>query len=142
MRSSRAVSSSVSAPSRAQGRIFAERMAGDEDGVARDVEPGFAFEGAKRGETRRHQRRLRVGGQRQLGLGPLEDHLRQRFAERRVDLLEHGARGGKRLGERFAHADRLRALPRKRQGRRHAILQKPRAERHAPGELSRAASIH
>ena len=44
-------------------RIFAERMAGDEGRVAREIDAGFGFEHAQRRERHRHQRRLRVLGQ-------------------------------------------------------------------------------
>ncbi len=45
---------------------------------------------------------------------------RERFCdERRIDAVEHLARGRKRFGERLAHADRLRPLTRKHQGRLH-----------------------
>ena len=74
-RSSRAASSSVSDAGGAQRRIFAQRMAGDEGCVAREVEarPRPRARAAPRGCG--HQRRLGVGGQRQLGLRPLEHQL-------------------------------------------------------------------
>ena len=51
--------------------------------------------------------------------GPSKIKPAEAFAQRRVDALEHFARGRKRLGERLAHADRLRALPGKYEGRCH-----------------------
>ena len=99
--------------------IFAERMAGDETRVARDVEPGFRLENAGRGETDRHQRGLRIGGQRQLGLGTLEHQPGQILPERAVDLGEDLPRRRIGLGERLAHADRLRPLPWKHESRQH-----------------------
>ena len=38
----------------------------------RDIEAGNRLERAQGGEASRHQRRLRVGGQREFGLRPLE----------------------------------------------------------------------
>ena len=119
MRSSRAASSIVKRARGAERGIFAERVAGDERRVAGDVEPGHAFERAQRRQARRHQRRLGVGGQRQLRLRAFEDQAAELLAERRVDALEHFARSGKGFGERLAHADRLRALAGKYQGGFH-----------------------
>ena len=117
---------------RAQGGIFAERVAGDEGRVARNAKSGLGLERAKRRHARRHQRRLGVGGQRQFGLGALEHELRQVLRERRIDPVEHLARGRKRFGERLAHADRLRPLTRKHQGRLHG---KPRRDRGAKTQV-------
>ncbi len=48
-----------------------------------------------------------------VSAGPSPDHLRQRLAQRIVDLGEHGARLGKRLGQRLAHTHGLATLARK-----------------------------
>ena len=64
-------------------RILAERMAGDEGGVARKVEPGLGLEHAHRRQRHRHQRRLGVRGQRQRLGRALPDQPRELFAERR-----------------------------------------------------------
>ena len=47
--------------------------------------------------------------------GPVAHQPEQVLAERLVDLVEHVARGAARLGQRGAHADRLAALPRKKE---------------------------
>ena len=49
-------------------------------------------------------------------------------ASARVDALEHLARDGKLVGERLAHADRLRPLTRKHQGRLHDPVSPPSSE--------------
>ena len=103
----------------AEGGIFAQRMARDEGGVAGDDEAGLALERPQSRQARRHQRRLGVGGQRQLRLRPLEHELRELLAERCVYARKHVPRGRKRLGEPLAHADRLRALSWKYEGRLH-----------------------
>ena len=51
--------------------------------------------------------------------GPSNMSRRQILRQRRVDALEHFARGRKGFGEGLAHADRLRPLTRKHQGRLH-----------------------
>src|SRR6266540_362809 len=85
--------------------VLAERVSRDE---VRD-DPSL-------GEDRRRSRRdgqdrgLRVRGELQGLLRPLEAHPRQLLAERRVDLLEHGARLGEPVEEFLTHPDRLRAL--------------------------------
>ena len=65
MRRSRAVSPSRQSAGRGERRIFAERMAGDELRVAREIDAGLGFQHAHGRERHRHQRRLRVLGQRQ-----------------------------------------------------------------------------
>ena len=106
-------------PCGAQGRILAERVAGDEGRVARNAKPRLGLERAERRHARRHQRRLGVGGQGQFGLWALEHQSRKVLRERRIDAVEHFARGRKGFGEGLAHADRLRPLTRKHQGRLH-----------------------
>ena len=107
-------------PGGGQRGIFAERMAGDEFGVAGEAEPCFGFENADDGERHGHQRRLRVLRQRQRVLRALEDRLAQFFAERLVDFGEDLPRRREGVGERLAHADRLAALPGKYECDRHA----------------------
>jgi hypothetical protein len=101
--------------------VLAERVAGEVGGVAREHQAGLGLERAQGGEARRHERRLRVGGEGQRVRRPLEDGGGQRLAERLVDLGEDGARRGVAFGERPAHADRLAPLPRKDEGPRHAV---------------------
>jgi hypothetical protein len=78
------------------------------------------FQRPDRGQRHRHQRRLRVGGQRQRLFRPFPDQLRQVFAERIVDFLEDPARFGEGAGEILAHADRLAALSGKGECNGHA----------------------
>ena len=95
---------------RRQRRILAERMTGDIGGVTPDVEAAVAFEHADDREARRQQRRLRVLGQHQLAFRTLEHQPRQMLRQRVVDFVEQIARRREGLGERLAHAGRLRSL--------------------------------
>ncbi len=88
VRNSRAVSATVKAPARGERRIFAERMAGDELRVAREIETGFRLQHAHGGERDRHQRRLGVLGERERLGRAFEDDGAQLVAERLVDLVE------------------------------------------------------
>ena len=89
MRSSRAVSAMREGAGRGERRIFAERMAGDELRVALEIEAGFRLQHAHGGERHRHQRRLRVLGERErLGRAFAHDGA-ELVAERLVDLVEH-----------------------------------------------------
>ena len=102
-----------------EGRIFAQRMAGDELRVARNVQPGFCFENAARREADRHQGGLRVGREGQFRLRPLEHQSGQVLPERTVHLGEYAPGRGVILRERLAHADRLRPLAGKHKSRLH-----------------------
>ncbi len=104
-----------------QRRILAQRMAGDEGGVALQVEPGLGLQHAQRRERGGHQRRLGVGGERQRLDRPVPHDGRQLLAQRLVDFLEHGAGDGELIGEGLAHADRLAALPGKHEGAAHDV---------------------
>ena len=81
MRSSRAVSAMRERAGRGKRRIFAERMAGDELRVAREIDAGLGLQHAHRRERHRHQRRLRVLGQRER-LGRPLPHDRRRASRR------------------------------------------------------------
>jgi hypothetical protein len=94
-------------------------MAGDEARVAANIESGFRFENARRGQTDRHQRRLRIGGQGQVSLRTFEHQSGQILSERAVDLGEDMPCRRILLGEGFAHADRLRPLPWKHESCQH-----------------------
>ena len=92
---------------RGQRRIFAERMPGHEGGILAHRETGLALQHPQGGDRDRHQGRLGVFGELQ-GFGrAVPDGRRQLLAQRRIDLVEYGARGRKGLGERLAHADSL-----------------------------------
>ena len=104
---------------RGQRGIFPQRMPGDEIG-RRDIR-ALGLERAQRRERGRHQRGLCIGRQRQRLLIALPDQRRQRLAERRVDLVEHRARRRIRKGQIAAHADHLRALPRKYESPAHPL---------------------
>ncbi len=69
-------------------RIFSERMPGHKSRVALEIDAGFVFEHAHRGERHRHQRRLRVFRQRQRIARTIPDRVAEPLAQRRVDLLE------------------------------------------------------
>ena len=77
------------------------------------------------GEARRQQRRLRVLGQHQLAFRPLEHQPRKMLRQRLVDFLEEVARRREGLGERLAHAGRLRSLPGKNKSPFHVRAHPP-----------------
>ena len=85
-------------------------MTGNIGGMPPDIESAAAFEHADNGEARRQQRRLRVLGQHQLAFRTLEHQPRQMLRQCVVDFVEQVARRRKGLGERLAHAGRLRSL--------------------------------
>ena len=108
-------------PRRGERRIFAQRVPGDESRVAAEIDTGFGFERAQRRKRNRHQRRLRIFGQRQRLRRTVPDRLAELLAERGIDFLEHLPRRRKGLGQALAHADRLTALAGKNERRRHAL---------------------
>ncbi len=114
----------IEAAGRGQGRVLAQRMAGDAVAEIRELAAAPRLERAECGERGRHQRRLGVLGQTQPLLGPLEDQAAQRLSERLVDPFEHLARRRHRVMQRPAHADGLRPLTRKDEGCWHAALSK------------------
>ena len=102
---------------RAECRIFAERMAGDEGGGS--DRHALGLERAHRGERGRHQRRLGVAGQGELGGVTVPDQRRELLAEGRIDLVENRLRRREGRGEVAPHADDLGTLPRKYECARH-----------------------
>ncbi len=110
---------------RGKRRIFAERMSGDKGRVAREIDAGFVFQHAHRGERHRHQRRLRVFRQRQRVARAVPNDVAEPLAERRVDFLEDRPRARKRVGERLAHADGLAALTGENKRRSHRLRAAP-----------------
>ena len=94
-------------------------MAGDERRVALEIDPGLGLQHAHGRKRHRHQRRLRILGERQRLGRPFPHDRGELVAERVVDLVEHRARRRKGVGQRLAHADRLAALARKHEGCRH-----------------------
>ena len=120
--SSRAASATEKAPAAASAVVFAERVAGDDDGLLAQGEAALLLQHAQHGERVRHQRGLGVLGQRQLLAGPFEHQLGELLLQGLVDLLEHLAGGGEGGGEVAAHADGLAALAREDEGvNRHAV---------------------
>ncbi len=61
-------------------------------------------------DAHRQDRGLRVFGQRQAIRGTVEDQIAQRLAERRIGFGKRLRADLELIGERLAHADRLRAL--------------------------------
>jgi hypothetical protein len=106
-------------------RILAERMTGDKGDLILDPHAA-RFKHAQRGKADGHECRLRVLGQRQRFDRTFEDHRRELLRQRLVDFGEDGAGLGKCIGEPLAHADRLTALPRKHECRRHPAAFRPR----------------
>ncbi len=110
-------SSTRSAPRGDQGRVLAERVPGGERGRRERIPVSLAERGEER-DRGRDDRRLGVGGERELGLRALEaearEHARERglAGERGVDACVHVARGGRGLGQRLAHPHHLRPLTR------------------------------
>ncbi len=109
-------------------------MPGDIGDAAAQLETRLRLEHPHYGEARRHQRRLRVFGQRQIALRPVEHQPRQRLGQGVVDLLIKTARCREGVGEIATHPDRLRSLPRKYECAVHA-------ER-VPHPLRRSADRH
>ncbi len=130
--SRRAVSVEAQRARRAQRRVFAQRMAGDE--ARRVHRHAFCRQGSHRRHRGRHQRRLRVRRQRQRLGRPFPHQRAQLLAQRLVDLLEYGRRS--RIGVRqvAAHADRLGALSGKRECA-HRCLPRHYPPRHCPPRL-------
>ena len=85
----------------------------------RQIDAGLSFQHPHDRKRHRHQRRLRVLGQGQIRIGPLEHQAREVLAERLVDLLEDLAGAPERRRQIAAHADRLRPLARKNERIRH-----------------------
>ena len=110
-----------------QSRIFAKRMSGHVIGQSASGRPPLRLDHPDHRHADRHQRRLRVAGQDQLVLRPLEHQPRQRLAQRAVDRRENLARLGEIVGQVAAHADRLTPLPRtyKRASRSRPIIPVP-----------------
>jgi hypothetical protein len=101
----------------AQSGIFAERMAGHKGRLRSRVEALFGLENPQRRDARRQQRRLSVGGEGELRLGPFKHERGKLLVERGVDAVEHLARDWELVRQRLSHADRLRPLTWKHQGR-------------------------
>ena len=104
---------------RRERRVLAERMAGD---VARQAGQRLAavlLQDAHDGDADRHQRRLGVLGQDQLGFGPFPHQFRQILLQRLVDLVEDVPGGGKGPGQVGPHADSLGSLSRKDESATH-----------------------
>jgi hypothetical protein len=104
-------------------------MPGDISRLLRDLEAGFGFENAQGRYARGHQRRLGVGGQREVGLGSLEHQLGEVLGQGCVDALKYAARGWKLVRQRLPHADCLGSLTWKDQRRLHDRLLRLNAKR-------------
>ena len=116
-RSSRAVSARLSEPA-AQSAEYSPSECPATKAAEADRH-ALGLERAHRGERGRHQRRLGVAGQGELGRVALPDQGGELLAERGVDLVEDRPRGRKGLGEVAPHADDLGALPGKHECPRH-----------------------
>ena len=102
-----------------EGRVLAHRMAGREGGLRRDQALGGPPL-AKRGEDRdrgRKDRRLGLLGEIEALGGTVPGDGADRLAEGAIGGREHGGCGGRGLGERSAHPDRLRSLSGKHEGK-------------------------
>ena len=101
-------------------RVLAQRMAGDEGCAIEQPPIALGLERANDRNRDRHERGLRVTGERELALLAPEHEPRERLAERLIHLLKHPAGSRKGIVKIAAHANRLRTLSRKDDGRRHA----------------------
>ena len=113
--SSLAVVAQVERSRRAQGRIFAEAVPGDElRRFPRSTPPSRVSAANTAIELA-----MIAGWAFSVSLssssGPSRISRNRFWPERLVDLLEHVARGAAGFGQRRAHADRLAALPRKKE---------------------------
>ena len=120
---------------RAQSRIFAKAVAGDEARGPLKIDPAVPGQRAIDGERIRHDRRLGIFGELELVLRTVPHQTEQVLAERLIDFMENIVRGSACLGERGAHADRLAALSRKNECAHFRPCYEP------PGRLSRHAAI-
>ena len=106
-------------PAAAQGRIFAEAVAGDEASSLCQLDAALLRQRGEHGHGMRHDRGLGIFGEPQVLVRSLAHKAEEVLPERLVNLLEDVARGAARLGQRCAHADRLAALPRKKECAHH-----------------------
>jgi hypothetical protein len=103
-----------------QRRIFAQRMAGHEARMTRQIERAFAFEHADDSEARGHDRGLCIFGENKIGFGAFPHQPGKLLVDGFVNFFEHLARDAKRLGQPAAHTDGLAALSRKNERAHHA----------------------
>ena len=119
VRNSRAVSEMLRLPAAASAEYSPSECPATKAASRPTEKPASVSSTRKVAKRDRHQRRLGVFGELQ-GLGrAVPDDGGQLFPERRIDLVEHRARGRKSLRQGLAHADRLGALPRKGECCRH-----------------------
>ncbi len=74
---------------RAQSRIFAEAVPGDEVRGLGELNAAIPGQHREHRDRVRHDRRLRILGQLELVVGPLAHQPEQMLAQRLVDLVEH-----------------------------------------------------
>ena len=104
--------------------IFAERMAGDELRVAFEIETGFGFQHAQRGKRDRHQRRLRILGERAAHRPGPRTSMLDSLSPSAASTSSNTCAGRRKfVRQRLAHADRLAALARKYESDRHTPSQ-------------------
>ena len=108
-------------------RIFTQRMARRVSARLGEID-ALGFQHPHHGHGHRHQRRLGIGRQRQGLFRPVPDDGGQLFAQRLVNFLEDRPRLGIGVRQGLAHADALRALPRKCECCGHG---KPRSSRNS-----------
>ena len=113
MRNSRAVSETVSEPAAASAEYSPSEWPATNAASRARSRPGFALKHAHGGERDRHQRGLRILGQRQPVGRAVPHDGGELLAQRFIDFVEHVAGGGKIVRKRLAHADGLAALARK-----------------------------
>ena len=105
---------------RSQGRVFAQRMAGDISGERRQRFAAVFFQNPGHRHADGHQSRLGILGQDEVAFRSLLHQFGEILLQRLVDLTEYFPGGGKGAGEVSPHADRLRSLSRKDKSPTHA----------------------
>jgi hypothetical protein len=94
-------------------------MAGDVAGQAGERLAAVLLQDTHHGNADRHQRRLGVLGQDQVGFGPFAHQFRQILLQRLVDLVKDVPGGGEGPGQVDPHADGLGSLSRKDESATH-----------------------
>src|SRR5438045_4029564 len=110
----------------AQGGVFSEGMARNDARVQCDVQTPLTLQHAHNRHACRHNSRLRVLRQDEIGFRSLPHQLTEVLPERFVNLLKKFTCRCKCFGDGFPHANRLAALPRKDERTRHAAADKSR----------------
>ena len=116
---SRAASASCRAPAAASAEYSPSEWPATMARQAGERLAAVLLQDAHDRDADRHQRRLGVLGEDQVGFRPFAHQFRQILLQRLVDLLEDVAGGGEGVGQVDAHADGLGSLSRKDESATH-----------------------